>query len=227
LKPRRSADAKLVLVHDYGCSVSATTCAVDLLTIMFRALTASEQDDAAEAINRIRILRLAGEQSEAGRMLSSLIKVASGAGTALTPDLYRSTHKRLLAAGEDVEPLHRVIRHYGTWRQAKEAIELSADTTARRIDARFQSRRLGKVWRYTEKTLGETLRNCLARYGRAMTVAEFEHWREREIELARARGEVLHLPSASPYRKRWGSWEGALNHFGITGDDATRRFQGS
>jgi hypothetical protein len=46
-------------------------------------------------------------------------------------------------------------------------------------------------------------------------VAEFDWWRERQFELAQAEGnDALHLPSPHPYRKPWGSWEGALRHFG-------------
>lgn len=46
-------------------------------------------------------------------------------------------------------------------------------------------------------------------------VAEFDWLRQRELELAAAEGnDALHLPSAMPYRKRWGSWGKALLHFG-------------
>jgi hypothetical protein len=57
-------------------------------------------------------------------------------------------------------------------------------------------------------------------------VAEFEWWRDRELELARAEGNAaLHLPSPSPYRRRWGSWEAALLHFGYTPDQVAERLE--
>ncbi|MCA1700425.1 MAG: hypothetical protein LC790_16605 [Actinobacteria bacterium] len=87
----------------------------------------------------------------------------------------------------------------------------SKTTTARRIEARFASRRVGKVWRYSDAVLAQTLTDAVAYWGRPPRVAEFDHWRERELEIRRARGEEApHLPSPHPYRKRWGSWEGAL-----------------
>ncbi len=57
---------------------------------------------------------------------------------------------------------------------APRALDLSQATSARKIDARFRARRLGKVWRYTEDTLRETLARCVAHYGRPPQVAEFE-----------------------------------------------------
>jgi len=54
-------------------------------------------------------------------------------------------------------------------------------------------------------------------------VIEFELWRQREIELAKARGEDLFLPSDSPYRRRWGGWEAALRHFGFEPEEIEGR----
>jgi hypothetical protein len=48
-------------------------------------------------------------------------------------------------------------------------------------------------------------------------VAEFDAWREREREVARERGNgALQRPSAGPDRKRWGTWEQAMLHFGYS-----------
>ena len=41
------------------------------------------------------------------------------------------------------------------------------------------------------------------------------------------RGRELHLPSASPYRKRWGDWEAALLHFGYTPEQVAERLGAS
>jgi hypothetical protein len=131
-----------------------------------------------------------------------------------------------VAAGEHVEGFMRVSRHFGSWRRAKEALALSEVTTARRIEARFRYRRVGKVWRFTEDTLRETLASCVEHYGRPPMVAEFEWWRDRELELARAEGnDAAHLPSPSPYRRRWGTWEAALLHFGYTPDQVAERLE--
>lgn len=57
-------------------------------------------------------------------------------------------------------------------------------------------------------------------------MAEFEWWRDHELELARAEGnDALHLPSPNPYRRRWGSWEAALLYFGDTPDRVAERLE--
>lgn len=118
------------------------------------------------------------------------------------------------------------MAHFGTWREAKEALGFAETSTARQIEERFRQRRLGKIWRYSEATLEQALRAAADHYQRAPTVAEFDWWRLRELEKAIARGEdALHLPSVSPYRKRWRTWEGALLHFGYTLEEATERFE--
>ncbi len=143
--------------------------------------------------------------------------VAAYVGHLPSVDEYKQAVEELCAGGEHIESFTRVSRHFGSWRRAKEALDLSETTTARRIEARFRFRRMGKVWRYSEDVMRETLVRCAEHYGRPPLVAEFEWWRDRELELARAEGnDALHLPSPSPYRRRWGSWEAALLHFGYT-----------
>jgi hypothetical protein len=46
-------------------------------------------------------------------------------------------------------------------------------------------------------------------------------------QLAKARGDddALHLPSTSPYRKRFGTWEAALLHFGFTPEQVSARLE--
>jgi hypothetical protein len=200
---------------------------VDVVVASWRVLSASEREVAFETIARLREELIAGDETEGERMVTSLRRAVEFVGREPSVDDYKDAVAQLGEQGVELEPLHRVVRHFGSWRLAKEALALTEVTTVRRIEARFRSRKLGKVWRYTDQTLEETFRRCHAELGRAPALAEFEFWRERQIEVARARGEGLHLPSATPYRKRFGSWEGTLSHYGIAGDDATRRFPGA
>jgi hypothetical protein len=206
----------------------ASTTGPDLLLAAFLTLPAEEQDEALQRLIEARELRDAGTESETAVMLRSLHRVAEHLGEVPSPDAYRAAYKELRAAGEDVQEFNRVNRHFGgSWRRAREALELSEVTTPRRIDARFRYRRVGKVWRYTEATLRDTLAACVAHYGgRTPLVAEFEHWRDRELQLAAALGnDALHLPSPTPYRRRWGDWEGALRHFGYSDDQIAGRLE--
>lgn len=200
------------------------TSAADALAIVFAALGPAEQEDAFERLATIRLRRLAGERSETGAMLDALSRVTTLVGHFPTVDEYRDVWHQAGKA-EDLPNAHRLIRHFGSWREAREAAGLAEVTTARRIDARFQSRKLHKVWRYTDETLGRTLADVVADLCHVPQVAEFDWWRQRRMELAKASGEDLHLPSPHPYRKRWGSWEGALRHFGYSDDDIAARLQ--
>jgi hypothetical protein len=204
------------------------TTAVDLMVINWQALSAEERDEAWQRIQTLRLRELAGEQSDGEIMLASLRRVAVHlAGEDFTIANYKTAQAELAAAGEAVEPLHRVIRHYQSWGQAKEALDLSEVTTLKRIEARFASRKLGKVWRFTEQTLRETLLRCCGEYGRPVNQAEFEFWREREMAKARASGDDLALPSPGPYRRMWGNWGKSLLAVGFSEEEAVGRFKGS
>jgi hypothetical protein len=88
--------------------------------------------------------------------------------------------------------------------------------------------RHGEVWRYTEDNPCErrSLVVSSTTDGPPM-VAEFETWRERKLELAVAqRNDALHLPSNTPYRRRWGTWEATLLRFGYTPDQVAERLEG-
>lgn len=218
--PQPSSPATAPVAH-------AGTSAVDLMAIAFAGLAAQEQDEALGRLQRMRVDREAGEESETGRFLASLLRAAEVAGRTPTPDDYKQARVVLAEEGVELEPYSRVIRHFGSWRLAREAVGLAEVTTARRIESRFRSRRLGKVWRYTDQTLRETVVRCAGELGRVPLVAEFEWWRQRELELARAtEDDALHLPSPTPYRRRWGSWEGALHHFGFTEAAIKKRLGG-
>jgi hypothetical protein len=201
------------------------TTATDLLVVAFNALVAEEQEEAFGKIAAARLQRLAGDEDETARFLRSLQQVQRAAGADLTPDVYRATRVELRANGQEVAELNAMIRHFGSWRQAKEALELSDTTTPRKIEARFRSRLVGKVHRYREETLRETLERCAADLGHVPLIIEFKHWRQRELELAKAQGREIFLPSDSPYRRRWGSWEDALLHLGFTPEAIAERLE--
>lgn len=192
------------------------TSGVDLLMAAFAALDPEEQSEAVERLQERTLAKAASDERESERFLRSLVRVREVLGHAPTVDEYKAVRARLVAAGEDVESFSRVYRRYGSWRRVHEALDLSQRTTARRIEARFASRKLGKVWRYSDETLRTALLEAAAEVGHPPTTAEFDWWREREMEKARAEGnDDLHLPSDAPYRKRWGSWAAALIHFGF------------
>ena len=222
---RKGRPSSCVAGLAYRRLVSSTT-GPDLLVIGFHALAREEQDEAFERISELRARRDADQSSEVERMICSLRQVAEQIGGEPSVESYRLARFELAERGIEVEEVNRVIRFFGSWREAKEALAMSETTTPRRIEARFRSRRLDKVWRYTEETLGETLRQCVADLGHVPQIAEFDWWRQRQFELARAEGnDHLHLPSANPYRRRWRTWERALLHFGFTPDQVAERLE--
>jgi Homing endonuclease associated repeat len=206
----------------------AATPATDLLLVSFHALSVEEQEEAFERISQARLERLAGEESESARFLRSLLRISEHLGHPenLTSTAYRKAWRELRGGGEEVENLHSVIRHYGSWRRAREALELSKANSARKIEARFDKRRLDKIWCYTEETLKEVVARCVKALGHVPRLAEYEHWRNREIELAEARGDdAFHLPSSSPFRRLWGSWGKALLALGYSPSEIARRLE--
>lgn len=205
------------------------TSAVDALLVAARSLDAEERDDLLVALRAIVEREQAGELGEAARLLEGLRLAAEYAGQPPSPEGYDRTRRELHEQGIELPPRSQIIRRFDTWRGAKEALGLylspSKLTTPRRIEARFASRRLGKVWRYTDEMLAETMQRAVEHWGRPPRVAEFNHWRERELELARTRGdEHLHLPSPHPYRKRWDNWNAALLALGYAPEWIAERF---
>jgi hypothetical protein len=206
---------------------TAPTPAPELLLIAFKALNISEQEQAHQLISEVRLQRLAGEDSEIGRLLASLRRAAEVLGEAPGIEDYKRVRRHLAEDGETLVPVSRILKHFGSWHLAKEAIGLAEINTARQIEARFAQRKLGKVWRYTDQTLGEVLQNCVAALGHVPQVAEFDHWRRREFELAQAEGRELHLPGAAAYRRRWETWADALRFFGYSDDQINGRLERS
>jgi hypothetical protein len=199
-----------------------STRALDLLAASVRLLSSDEQDELAEVLLHLRVARGGAAASRADELLRPLAEVAAGLGRAPTV-----TEWRELVASEPrggYPAAHELIRFFGSWRQVKEAVALVEVSTARQVHERFRKRRLGKVWRYTDESLRDALERCAAELGRAPMVAEYAWWRQRELELAEARGDDwLHLPSPRPYRSRFGTWEAALKHYGFSDQDRAVR----
>lgn len=208
----------------YASSVIATTGA-ELLAVAFAALAPDEQEQAFAGINDIRLTRLAAEEGETAGFLRSLRRVADLAGGELTPDVYRRVRAELVAAGEQVDEFSAVVRYFGSWAQAKEAVGLAELTTARKIDARFRSRLHGRQRMFREEELVATLARCVDDLGRIPLLAEYDEWRLRELALARTRGDEARIPSPSVFRRRYGSWEQALLACGYSPDAVYLRLE--
>lgn len=199
------------------------TPAVDVLLVAAQALESEERRTLLERLREERLREIAADDSETGFYLRSLIRVTEVVGHEPSVDEYRDTQKKLVAQGEEIVGLTKLQSFFGSWRAAKEALMLSKDETALRIQARFRAQRTGKVHKYTDEQLRVTLLRCAAAIGHVPLVADLQAWRLREEELARAAGEAIYLPSDSPYRRRWGSWEGALRAVGFTQQEIDER----
>jgi hypothetical protein len=193
------------------------------------ALPPDEQDDAYQRLREVLTARDAATESVMGRCVRSLLRVRDVLGHAPSVGDYREVSKALRDVGEDIETFNQLYKHFGgSWPRAMEALELSETTTPERIMGRFAARRVGKVWRYSPEHLREVLLRAAAHWGRPPSTAEYEWWRERELELRRAAGEPdAHLPSSSPYRRRWGTWENALLAQGFTTEEVALRLEQS
>lgn len=208
-------------------ATGAPTSAVALLVVAFNALSAEQQEQVFQEISEFRLQRIAGEDGETARLLRSLRRVQMHVDGELSPAKYVSAYRELTANGEELAEFNQVRRHFGSWRRAKEALALAETTTPFKIEARFRARMVGKVGRYREETLRETLEQCVEALGHIPLLIDFELWRQKELELAKAQGRELFLPSDSPYRRRYGSWEKALLHFGYPEEEVKARLEPS
>ena len=204
-----------------------STSAIDVLLVTFSALTNDEQEAAFARLSELRLQRLAAGEGEMARHIASLRKVAEHVGRPdLSVDEYRDAYKQLNAAGdEDVIELNKLIRFFGRWSSAKEALDLSATNTPLKIEARFRSRITGRPRQFREDELRQGLNDCANELGRVPLSAEYREWRQKEIELAKARGEDARLPSYEAFWRRYGDWDSALIHFGFDRDEVYARLE--
>jgi hypothetical protein len=202
------------------------TSAPDILVIMFAALDEAEQQEVAERIATIRAINAVGVETASAPFLRSLRRVTEFIGHEPTVDEYKDACAALREQGEDIKGFSAVVRHFTTWRRAKEAMDLSKTTSVRNVDARFRHRRVNKIWRFSEETLRETMARVVEYYGSIPTIQEYDAWRQRELRLAAAEGnDAMQVPSTRPYRERYRGWEKALLHFGYPADEIAKRLE--
>jgi hypothetical protein len=201
------------------------TSGIEALLAVYGALTPEEREEASARLRELRVQEGGEAEREMDRYLRSLRRVTEAIGHTPGVSEYQEVSAVLREEGEDIEPFSRLYKFFGkSWPRAQEALELSGETTTKAIEARFSHRRLGKPVRYSEDELREALAACVAHFGRVPNTAEYSWWRERQLELARAKGqEKPHLPTDGPYRERWGGWEGGLAHFSYTPDAIAHR----
>jgi hypothetical protein len=203
------------------------TSGVDALLVLFQALAPEEQDAVYARIRETHLGRLADADVEMERYVRSLRRVAGVLGRVPGTSDYRRVAKQLRKEGEDIEAFPRLYDYFGcSWQRAKEALELSGETSTRAVEARFQRRQLGKVVQYPEEVLRDSLARAVEHYGRPPTTAEYGWWREQQLALARAKGDQHpHVPTDAPFRQRWRTWEAALLHHGYTPEQVARRLE--
>jgi hypothetical protein len=203
------------------------TSGADALLVLFHALAPEEQDTVYARLRETRLGRLADADVEMERYVRSLRRVAGALGRVPSTSDYRRVAKQLRKEGQDIETFPRLYDYFGcSWERAKEALELSGETSTRAVEARFQRRQLGKVVQYPEEVLRDSLARAVEHYGRPPTTAEYGWWREQQLALARAKGdENPHVPTDAPFRQRWRTWEAALLHHGYTPEQVARRLE--
>ena len=163
------------------------TSGVQIVAVAFANLAPDEQEAAFARVSAIRMMRLAGQQAEGASLIRSLKLAAERVSGDLTPDAYRGAQRELIADGEEIADFNAVVRFFGSWRLAKEALGLSETTTAVKIEARFRARIVGRARTFRDEELQEELRRCARDLGRPPLMAEYDDWRQRELALAKAR----------------------------------------
>jgi hypothetical protein len=203
------------------------TTAVDVLFVAYRSLRDEEKEGLHEAVSQERFERQLGQEHELAGFLGSMRRAAELA--ACDPaDLTVTQYREVSKGRKDLRPLSQLLKRFGSWRQAKDALELSKDHSLRQVDLRLSQRQLkGKVWRYSEQTLKTFFAEAVEHYGgRVPMASELDAYRERCLEIAKAKGEQgRHFPQAGAYRRRWGTYEKACLAMGYTPDHVAERLE--
>jgi hypothetical protein len=201
------------------------TSGVDVVLVIFQALSPEEQEAAYQRLIERRPQAQTAEETELEKYVRSLRRVAEALGEEPDSSDYKRIAKQLREEGEDVESFSAVYNYFGrSWKRAREALFLSGETSTRVIESRFAKRKLGMNSPYPEEILRETLAHAVEHYGRPPNTGEYAWWREQQIALAHAQGdENPQIPTDAPYRGRWKAWDAALLHFGYTPEQLALR----
>lgn len=196
-----------------------TTSGTDLVLVAFKHLSQEEQDDCWERLRLVRLDQMAADDSDLQRFARGLRLVAEAVGQEPSAGEFHKVRPKLVAAGEDIPTMKEMLNRFGSWRQAKSVLLLAEDEKLGAIDARYRRRLAGSTTRFTDQTVYDFLRRCGADIGHPPMLSEYNAWRERELEKARARGENLRVPSPGAIRYRWARWQQALINAGFEIDD--------
>jgi Homing endonuclease associated repeat len=109
-------------------------------------------------------------------------------------------------------------RRFGTWEKALWAHGFTAADLQWRLESPERSAERVKVWRYTDDSLAAALKTCARTLGRVPRVEDYARWRRQ------ARKDGSDVPTDSPFRRRFGTWERALKHFGFSDAEIAARF---
>jgi hypothetical protein len=203
------------------------TDAVDVLLAGFHVLSDAEKDAFSQRVQQAQMDRLTSSHDELGRFLRSIESAAAHAGCD-PADLTVTQYRQAIRDGIDLEPLSRLLKRLRSWRQAREAFQLSRTKSLAVVDLRLSRRQVkAKVWRYSTETLKAFFAEAVQHYGgRVPLASELDEYRERRLEVARASGDdALHLPQTNAYRRRWGTYEEACLAMGYTPDHVAERLE--
>jgi hypothetical protein len=95
-----------------------------------------------------------------------------GFGRRFSPNSLRFLAEQALAFGCERASENGYAKRADSRREV--ALQLSGETSARGIEVRFRNRKLGRIARYTEDALRETLAKATKHYRRPPNVEEFE-----------------------------------------------------
>ena len=206
-------------------AVGERTSGADVVVAGFAALPRPEQEEAYARLSELRLRQLAAEEDETAVLIAALRRVADVTGGRLTPERYAAARDELRRNGVDVPHMAKLVRHFGGWAAAKEALALTEVTPVKKIEARFRARVEGGRPHFSASELEAALRRCADELGRVPLLSEYDAWREKELALMRARGQFPRVPSVSVFRRRFGSWEKTLVGIGFATADVYLRLE--
>jgi hypothetical protein len=105
-------------------SDGSATSGPELIEIAYRALTEDEQEYAYCLVSRARVEVFSREERTAQSMLHSMRVAALEFRRKPKLREYQELRQHLVTLGVKLEPAEAIREHFGSWRQACEALEL-------------------------------------------------------------------------------------------------------